>query len=45
MEFNLIKPAAAKKIELSPDKLYDTLIIGTGPAGLNAALYPSTQRT
>ena len=39
MEFNLSKPAAAKKIELSPDKLYDTLIIGTGPAGLNAALY------
>ena len=39
MEFNLSKPTETKKIELSPDKLYDTLIIGTGPAGLNAALY------
>lgn len=39
MEFNLSKPTETRKVELSPDKQYDTLIIGTGPAGLNAALY------
>ncbi len=39
MEFNLSKAAEVEKVELSPDQRYDTLILGIGPAGLNAALY------
>lgn len=39
MEFNLSKAAEVEKVELSPNQRYDTLIIGIGPAGLNAALY------
>lgn len=39
MEFNLSKPTETRKLELRADKVYDTLIIGTGPAGFNAALY------
>lgn len=36
MEFNL---STKKEAVLSPDKVYDTLILGLGPAGFNAALY------
>ncbi|MFB0957717.1 FAD-dependent oxidoreductase [Proteiniclasticum sp. QWL-01] len=39
MEFNLSKAPMTKEVEMDPTKTYDTLIIGTGPAGLNAALY------
>ncbi len=37
MDFKI--SSTLKKAELTPDKLYDTLILGLGPAGLNAALY------
>lgn len=36
MEFNL---STKKEAVLSPDQVYDTLILGLGPAGFNAALY------
>ncbi|MFZ2256963.1 MAG: FAD-dependent oxidoreductase [Clostridiaceae bacterium] len=39
MDFNLSSAPEVKKLEVNENTKYDTLIIGSGPAGLNAALY------
>lgn len=39
MEFNVSMAPEVKPVEMDATTLYDTLIIGSGPAGLNAALY------
>lgn len=39
MEFNVSSTPEVKVPEMNENKLYDTLIIGSGPAGLNSALY------
>lgn len=39
LDFSLNVNAESKKNKLDPENIYDTLIIGAGPAGLNAALY------
>lgn len=39
MDFNLNTAPEVKQLAVDEKTLYDTLIIGSGPAGLNAALY------